>query len=58
MKELMNNINCIIDFIKNSTNTKLLINQVNRSIGFYVNLVESEAKVQIYKIKLWRRFRH
>ena len=53
----MNNINCIIDFIKNSTNTKLLINQVNESIGFfYVNLVESEAKSKSIKLNFGEDF--
>ena len=53
----MNNINCIIDFIENSTNTKLLINQVNESIGFfYVNLVESEAKSKSIKLNFGEDF--
>ena len=53
----MNNIECIIDFIKSKTNTKLLINQVNDSIGyFYVNLIEAEAKTKSIKLNFDEEF--
>ena len=53
----MNNIECIIDFIKSKTNTKLLINQVNDSIGyFYVNLIEAEAKTNSIKLNFDEEF--
>ncbi len=53
----MNNIECIIDFIKRKTNTKLLINQVNDSIGyFYVNLIEAEAKTNSIKLNFDEEF--
>lgn len=47
----MNNIECILSFIKGKKNTKLLVNQVNDSIGFfYVNLIEAEAKAKSIKL--------
>ena len=53
----MNNIECIIDFIKSKTNTKLLINQVNDSISyFYVNLIEAEAKTKSIKLNFDEEF--
>ncbi len=43
----MNNIERIINFIKNRNETKLLVNEVSEEIGFfYVNLVENEAHSQ------------
>ena len=47
----MNNIEHTINFIKSKDETKLLINQVNDSIGlFYLNLISKEAESK--KIKL------
>ena len=47
----MNNIKCIINFITDKSNTKLLINQVNDKIGFfYLNLIETEAKTKAIKL--------
>ena len=41
----MNNIEHTINFIKSKDETKLLINQVNDSIGlFYLNLISKEAE--------------
>ncbi len=43
----MNNIERIINFIKNKNEAKLLVNEVSEEIGFfYVNLVENEAHYQ------------
>ena len=47
----MNNIEHTINFIKSKDETKLLINQVNDSIGlFYLHLISKEAESK--KIKL------
>lgn len=47
----MNNIKCIVDFVSSKSDTKLLINQVSDTIGFfYVNLIETEAKSKSIKL--------
>ena len=53
----MNNIKCIINFITDKSNTKLLINQVNDKICFfYVNLIETEAKTKAIKLNYNEEF--
>ena len=48
----MNNIEIIKDFIKDSTKSKLLVNQVNEEIGsFYVNFFKNEASVKNIELK-------
>ena len=47
----MNNIECIISFIREKTKSKLLVNQVNDEIGFfYVGVVEKEANTNNIKL--------